>query len=269
MGTDTTGAHTTIGTSTAPLDGVTTGATSLARAGTLSGVAAGQAGDDTSSAMAAELDASMTRTDLAALDPGDGSSGGGTEGDGDLPPWSRGRQRVPMDAGAPSSLAPQTRPAPRATPREWETGRRFAAYSAARTPSRLGRPALVAIGAILVAVLALALFLLPSMFLGAAASPSPTPPSASGQPGVVATQRPAATPAASGAATPRPEPTNRSYRVKSGDTLLRIGRRFGLTVDQLVCANKIRNPNALSVGATLTIPPDSYQCPKPTKKPKG
>ncbi len=83
-----------------------------------------------------------------------------------------------------------------------------------------------------------------------------------------ATDRPEATPAEPGVTPKRPDPTPRSYRVKSGDTLGRIARRFNVTIEQLQCANDIRNPNSLSVGATLTIPIESYDCPQPTKKPK-
>ena len=124
----------------------------------------------------------------------------------------------------------------------------------------------MAVGAVLVAAALLIVFLLPSLFAGAGVQATPTPdPAASGD---VATERPRATPASPRATPKRPEATPRSYRVKSGDTLLRIARRFNVTVEQLQCANDIRNPNSVSVGATLTIPIESYDCPKPTKKPK-
>ncbi len=46
-----------------------------------------------------------------------------------------------------------------------------------------------------------------------------------------------------------------TYIVKSGDTLLKIAKKFGVTVDQLIAANKqIKNPNKITVGAELKIP---------------
>lgn len=44
------------------------------------------------------------------------------------------------------------------------------------------------------------------------------------------------------------------YVVQSGDTLNSIARQFNTTVEAIVAANNIQNPDALSVGATLTIP---------------
>lgn len=56
--------------------------------------------------------------------------------------------------------------------------------------------------------------------------------------------------------TPTPEPTNRSYVVQSGDTLLIIAERFGLTLGQLMAANPgITNANRIRVGQVLVIPP--------------
>lgn len=223
---------------------------------------------------AAELAASMARTDLLAgtavdvgVDGAEGASGAPSDGSPETPPWSRGRPRVPVDAGAPSSLAPQTRPGARpAGPREWEGARRFEAYAARTGSRRPGRPVLVAIGAMLVAVALLVVFLLPSLFAGGTVQATPTPdPAASG---FIATERPGATPAKPRVTPQRPDATPRDYRVKSGDTLSRIARRFNLTVEQLQCANDIRNPNSVRVGTTLTIPVESYRCPQPTKKPK-
>jgi len=56
--------------------------------------------------------------------------------------------------------------------------------------------------------------------------------------------------------TPTPEPTNRSYVVQSGDTLLIIAERFGLTLGQLMAANPtITDPNRIRVGQVIVIPP--------------
>jgi LysM repeat protein len=69
-----------------------------------------------------------------------------------------------------------------------------------------------------------------------------------------ATPVPTPTPAAS--VGPAPEPTSQTYRVRSGDTLLSIAQRFGLTIGQLMAANpSISDPNRIRVGQLLVIPP--------------
>jgi LysM repeat protein len=57
------------------------------------------------------------------------------------------------------------------------------------------------------------------------------------------------------------EPTNEIYVVKKGDTLSAIAKKNGVTVDQIVCATPLRNPNVLSIGQELVIPPPGYVCP--------
>ena len=51
---------------------------------------------------------------------------------------------------------------------------------------------------------------------------------------------------------PQPAATSQVHRVKSGDTLFSIARRYGLTVDQVRAQNKIRG-SAIQVGQRLTI----------------
>ncbi len=48
--------------------------------------------------------------------------------------------------------------------------------------------------------------------------------------------------------------TSRSYRVKGGDTLSRIARRTGTTVDSLMAANSLESPDQIRPGDRLTIP---------------
>jgi putative chitinase len=45
------------------------------------------------------------------------------------------------------------------------------------------------------------------------------------------------------------------YVVQKGDSLEHIAKQFGVTVAQLVAANKIKNPDHIEAGQRLTIPP--------------
>jgi len=58
----------------------------------------------------------------------------------------------------------------------------------------------------------------------------------------------------SGTSTPTPSTGTTTYTVKSGDTLYAIALRYGITIQQIVSANNIANPNLISVGQVLTIP---------------
>jgi LysM repeat protein len=53
--------------------------------------------------------------------------------------------------------------------------------------------------------------------------------------------------------TPTPEPV--TYTVQPGDNLTRIARDHGVTLEALIEANDIENPNVISVGQVLIIPP--------------
>ena len=46
----------------------------------------------------------------------------------------------------------------------------------------------------------------------------------------------------------------KSYVVQSGDTLMKIARKFGVTAQQLQAANKIANPDRIYPGQVLVIP---------------
>ncbi|CZQ87867.1 lysin motif [Trichococcus palustris] len=55
--------------------------------------------------------------------------------------------------------------------------------------------------------------------------------------------------------TPTPTPTTgTTYTVKAGDTLYAIALRYGITIQQIVSANNISNPNLISIGQVLKIP---------------
>jgi lipoprotein NlpD len=51
----------------------------------------------------------------------------------------------------------------------------------------------------------------------------------------------------------RPAPVR--HEVERGDTLSGIARRYGTTVDAIVAANALENPNALSIGQVLLVLP--------------
>jgi LysM repeat protein len=127
----------------------------------------------------------------------------------------------------------------------WERARRFEAYpqiKAARGMPNLSR---VAVLALALAVAALAVFFLPALFVGGSKTGASASPAASE---VVAS--PSLEP------TPAPLPSQQTYTIKAGDTLSKIAKRYGLTVDQLLAANKstIKDPNKIKVGDEIVIP---------------
>lgn len=63
---------------------------------------------------------------------------------------------------------------------------------------------------------------------------------------------PVPTPTATSPAQPTAAPV--TYTIKAGDTLSGIADLFGVTVDDIVRANNMADPNALQVGQVLTIP---------------
>ena len=71
---------------------------------------------------------------------------------------------------------------------------------------------------------------------------------------VIATPTPKATPTTTPVPRPTPTPTPVVYSVQAGDTLSGIAGRFGLTLEQLVEANRVVDPDSLQVGQQLTIP---------------
>jgi nucleoid-associated protein YgaU len=152
---------------------------------------------------------------------------------------------TPSTSSAPRAAASSTRPASPSVPGpSWERPRRYEAYPAIKTRASLpGIPRLgVLAGA--VAIAALALFMLPALLGigggGPNASPSPSTP--------IATATPVPT-------TP-PAPTPQLYVIKQGDTLSKVAKRFGVTLDDLLAANKdtIKNPDKIAVGDEIIIP---------------
>ena len=91
--------------------------------------------------------------------------------------------------------------------------------------------------------------------------PSPTPqplvvptvPPAEPTPTLLST--PTTQPTAAPTATPLPTPVPDTYVIQTGDTLSAIALRFGVTVAALAAINEIEDPNQISVGQQLRIPP--------------
>lgn len=110
-------------------------------------------------------------------------------------------------------------------------------------PGMPGLPRLVVLAGAL-AIAALALFFLPALLgVGGTDDPGATP---------TLTAAPTATPDP----TPVPAPTPQVYVIKEGDTLSKIARAFGLTLDELLAANSetIKNPDRIAVGDEIIIP---------------
>jgi hypothetical protein len=133
----------------------------------------------------------------------------------------------------------------------WERPRRYEAYPTLRT--RMGLPALggipkVAVWALILLLAALLVFLFGPSLLGlgkdsgGGAGASPTP---------AATERATAEPEP----TVPPAPTQQVHVVAKGETMSKIARKYGLTIEELMAANpQIKNPNKIAIGDQITIP---------------
>ena len=97
----------------------------------------------------------------------------------------------------------------------------------------------------------------------ATATPIPSAagtPSPSSAPTTAPTAAPTPVPTAVATALPTPVPTptvapaQQTYVVAANDTLTSIAARFGVTVQALMAANNLADPNALSIGQVLVIP---------------
>ncbi|MCJ7738257.1 MAG: LysM peptidoglycan-binding domain-containing protein [Anaerolineae bacterium] len=112
--------------------------------------------------------------------------------------------------------------------------------------------------------------------VGSGPAPTATPVP---QPTATAVPQPTATPVAGATpvptSPPAPAPTvppspseGTLYTVVSGDTLYGISRRYGVTLQAIVTANGIVNPNLIRVGQQLTIPGGAAP-PAPAPPPSG
>lgn len=133
----------------------------------------------------------------------------------------------------------------------WEAPRRFDAYPMLRT--RIGLPSFGGVPRVAVAALALVLasaflFFVGPMLLG---FDGPDQRKASLTPAPEVTERP--TPSL--APTPPPAPTPQIYVVAKGDTMGRIAKKFGVTIEAILKANpQIKNADRIKIGDQITIP---------------
>jgi LysM repeat protein len=89
----------------------------------------------------------------------------------------------------------------------------------------------------------------------ASRSASPSAPASSAAPASSqAPQPPAGSSAPASSQAPAPPTTGQKYVVEPGDTLSTIAEKFGVTIDELVQANRLSNPDLLVVGQELIIP---------------
>ena len=161
----------------------------------------------------------------------------------------RGRSRPGAYEGARPPSRPPNRDQHGGAP-SWEQPRRYEAYPTIK--ARAAIPGLPRLGVMAAAlgIAALALFFLPSILdlvggIGGgpgAGNESPAPS--------------AALELVAPSPTVPPAPTPKVYIVKSGDTMSKIAKRFDVTIDDLIAANKdtIKDPDKISIGDTVIIP---------------
>ena len=125
-------------------------------------------------------------------------------------------------------------------------------------------PVLLAVlGLLLVSIV---VFLIATQLAGGgtgAGAASPTPRASLG---ASATRAPS-TAAPSAEPSPTREPAIRPYTVKPGDVLSSIATKRGVDVKLLQCYNGLKNPDLLSVGQVLRIPPEGYTCARGWRNP--
>ncbi len=173
----------------------------------------------------------------------------------------------PVDSGPPPRIDLRARPTAgkgkgkgKDGSADWARPKRFEAYPTLGRRIRLRGISPILVGLFALMIAALVLFLLPGFLSGRG-----TGAAGSLKPSVIATVA---------APTPSLAPTPQSYTVKSGDTLSRIAKNFGLTAEQIACFNGIKVTSILQIHQVLLIPPADYTCgqkggtPKPSATPK-
>jgi nucleoid-associated protein YgaU len=139
---------------------------------------------------------------------------------------------------------------PEAQP-SWERPRRYEAYPTLKTRVGFGAPSRLLLYAAALLVAAVVLFVVPPLLLrsggaGNAGASGSSDPSALASGG-------SARPSAGRSAAPTAKQV--TYTIKQGDTLSTIARRFHVSVEDILAANKqIKNPNKITVGDVIVIP---------------
>ncbi len=147
----------------------------------------------------------------------------------------------------------QVRPPTAQDPQElfgpaWEAPHRYEAYPSLRT--RMGLPGVgglpkVALWGIVLLLVALLLFLFGPSLLGLAGGDGGASPAPSATVAITPTPVP----------TEPPAPTPQVYVVAKGDTMSKIAKKFGVTIEEIVAANpQIKNPDKIGIGDEITIP---------------
>jgi LysM repeat protein/predicted nucleic acid-binding Zn ribbon protein len=129
------------------------------------------------------------------------------------------------------------------------------------------------LGALAVVLLVIGLVLIVIWFTGdnppqlpallQANTPTPPPTNTPSPP----TQTPPPTPTSAPSETPTPSGPI-SYVVEEGDTLFSIAEQFGVSIDALIFANTILDPNNIGVGTQLIIPDPLAELPTATALPE-
>ena len=140
----------------------------------------------------------------------------------------------------------------------WERMRNYEAYPQIRSGRGVRGLPRVGVLAAALAIAALALFMLPALLgIGGGGPSSSQSPLASGA-GPTSTPE-IVTPAA---------PTPQVYRIQDKDNLLKVAKKFGITLEQLLAANpQITNPDKISLGQEIIIP--SASAPVPSARPSA
>jgi len=160
------------------------------------------------------------------------------------------RTRLPAAPPPPPDVASGLSPWPPAEPA-------LIAEPASPQVRRGSSPWLVGALVLLVLVLAAGIGLGAAMLVPGIADADPPgatlpPPARTPTPPPLPTATPTATPTPS--LSPFPSPTARLHTVARGENLTQIANRYGVTVEAIVRANGIANPNLIEPGQRLIIP---------------
>jgi hypothetical protein len=170
------------------------------------------------------------------------------------PAWSSERDGVDDDEPLEDDVAAGAAAASAAAlEREWDRPRRVRDYP----PLGPRRAPRILTGIVILAIAALALFLLPTLLraiLGGPTAASPTPPAASGS-GALPSGSASASASASSEPSSGASATPLVYIVQVGDNLTKIATKFNTTIPAILAANpKITNANNIAVGDQIIIP---------------